>query len=286
MNMIFDLLTASEIECRVGTVKQPDPKKNSPGGISLLLYKDARCDMARLDKTVGAMGWQRSHTRDNANCVVSIWDDEKRMWVSKEDVGVASRTEAEKGLASDSFKRACVNWGIGRELYTAPFIWINGDPEKLKWERFKVKAISYDENRCINALVIVDKYGNEVFHTGQIEQIEPDTPDEEPKKPTGEPPKPVKQDAPADVKKVSRIPPVKDENPVKKYIANELTFMKQMFGIPSTDEMMKKFGEMRKSLIEAKLIEDVPSDKQTMEQAEYMIDAIYKNFSPSGVKVG
>ena len=285
MNLVFDLLTASEIECRIGTVKQPDLKKNEQGGISLLLYKDARCDMARLDKTVGAMGWQRSHTRDNANCVVSIWDDEKKMWVSKEDVGVASRTEAEKGLASDSFKRACVNWGIGRELYTAPFIWIGGDPEKLKWGRFKVKAIGYDENRCINALVIVDKYGKEVFHTGEIEQIEPDTPDAPA---DGKADRMPKQDAPADVKKVDSVPPVKDENPVKKYIANELTFMKQMFGIRSTDEMMKKFGEMRKSLIEAKIIEDVSSDAQTMEQAEAMIDAIYKNFKPEGnqVKVG
>lgn len=275
MNLIFDLLTASEIECRVGTVKQPDPKKGTQGGISLLLYKDARCDMIRLDKAVGAMGWQRSHSRENANCTVSIWDDEKKVWVSKEDTGVASRTESEKGLASDSFKRACVNWGIGRELYTAPFIWISGDPDKLKWERFNVKAIGYDENRCINALIIEDKYGKEVFHTGKIEQIEPDTPDEPQKK---------KQDAPADVKKVDSVPPVKDENPVKKYIANELTFMKQMFGIRSTDEMMKKFGEMRKSLIEAKIIEDVSSDTQTMEQAEAMIDAIYKNFTPNQVK--
>jgi hypothetical protein len=282
MELMFDLLTAGEIECRVGTVKQPDPKKHTEGGISLLLYKDARCDMIRLDKAVGAMGWQRAHSRENANCTVSIWDDEKKVWVSKEDTGVASRTEAEKGLASDSFKRACVNWGIGRELYTAPFIWISGDPDKLKWERFKVKDISYDANRNINALVIVDKFGKEVFHKGVIEQVEPDTPDEstETKQP--------KRDAPADVKKVDSIPPVKEENPVKRYIANELTFMKQMFGIASTDEMMKKFAEMRKALIDAKIIEDVSSDSQTMEQAEFMIDAIYKNFSPVGnqVKVG
>lgn len=284
MELKFDLLKASEIECRVGTTKQP--KDGKPGGISLLLYKDARCDMIRLDKTVGAMGWMRTHSRDNANCTVSIWDDEKKMWVSKEDTGVASRTEAEKGLASDSFKRSCVNWGIGRELYTAPFIWISGNPDVLKWERFKVKAIGYDENRNINALIIVDKYGNEVFHTGVIEEIEPDTPDAGADAPqTGTIPK---QDAPADVKKVDSIPPVKDENPVKKYVANELTFMKQMFGITSTDEMMKEFAKMRKSLIEAKIIDDVSSDTQTMEQAKKMIEAIYANFTPGGnqVKVG
>ena len=274
MNLVFDLLTASEIECRINTVKYPDPKKNEQGGVSLLLYKDARCDMTRLDKTVGAMGWQRSHSRDNANCIVSIWDDEKKMWVSKEDVGVASRTEAEKGLASDSFKRACVNWGIGRELYTAPFIWISGDPDKLKWERFKVKAISYDEGRKIKALIIADKHGKEVFHTGEIEEVEPDTPD-------GPVDKNIKRDAPANVETAARIPK-KEENPVKAYIANELVFMGQMFEISDKNEMIKRFGEMRKALIDGGVIEDIDSDHQTMEQAKAMFDAIYANFKPSG----
>lgn len=105
----FRCLRADEIECRVQQVKD--------NGLILLLYKDARCDMIILDETVGAMNWQREHRRDNANCVVSIWDSEKCQWIRKEDTGTESNTEAEKGLASDSFKRACVNWGIGRELY-------------------------------------------------------------------------------------------------------------------------------------------------------------------------
>ncbi len=73
-----------------------------------------------LDETVGVYNWKREHTRDNANCIVSIYDQEKKEWISKEDTGTESNTEKEKGLASDSFKRACVNLGIGRELYTAP----------------------------------------------------------------------------------------------------------------------------------------------------------------------
>lgn len=113
MNLTFRKLRADEIECRVGTISEK--------GLTLLLYKDARCDMNILDETVGALGWKREHTRDNANCVVSIYDKDKGEWVGKEDVGKASNTEADKGLASDSFKRSCVNWGIGRELYTAPF---------------------------------------------------------------------------------------------------------------------------------------------------------------------
>lgn len=140
-NLTFRDLRADEIEVRVAQVKE--------NGASLLLYKDARCDMNILDETVGTFNWQRSHSRDNANCVVSIWSDEKGQWVSKEDTGTESFTEKEKGLASDSFKRACFNWGIGRELYTAPFIWVKaGDctikPKDKGWttyDRFSVAKI-------------------------------------------------------------------------------------------------------------------------------------------------
>lgn len=110
----FRCLKADEIDCRIATVRA--------NGITLLLYKDARVDQNILDETVGPMNWQRRHCRENANCIVSIWDDDKRQWIEKEDTGTESYTEKEKGLASDSFKRACFNWGIGRELYTAPFI--------------------------------------------------------------------------------------------------------------------------------------------------------------------
>lgn len=116
MEYKFRDLKADEIDVRVAQC--------TANGVSLLLYKDARVDQDILDETVGPMNWQRKHTRDNANCIVSIWDEDKKIWIEKEDTGTESNTEKEKGLASDSFKRACFNWGIGRELYTAPFIWI------------------------------------------------------------------------------------------------------------------------------------------------------------------
>lgn len=148
--MVFRALRSDEVEVRIGTVKAPVEGK-SQGGVSLLLYKDARCDMNVLDETVGEMNWQKSYSRDNRNCTVSIWDDEKKQWISKEDTGTESNTEAEKGLASDSFKRACFNWGIGRELYTAPFMWIPADKCKIEtrgsghtcYDRFKVEDIRY-----------------------------------------------------------------------------------------------------------------------------------------------
>lgn len=163
---MFRLLKAREIECRIAQVGK------TGNGLSLLLYKDARCDQNILDETVGPMNWQRSHSRDNANCTVSIWDEKKGQWIAKEDTGTESNTEAEKGLASDSFKRACFNWGIGRELYTAPFIWITsqnckitGDNGKYKcFDSFDVAEIDYNENREICRLKIInEKTHNVVF---------------------------------------------------------------------------------------------------------------------------
>jgi len=154
---MFRDLRADEIECRIAQAKDT--------GGSLLLYKDARCDQTILDETVGAMNWQRAHTRDNANCVVSIWDEKKGQWVGKEDTGTESNTEKEKGLASDSFKRACFNWGIGRELYTAPFIWIKAEEcmslknNGQKWQcydTFFVEKIKI-ENKRITAIAIRNK---------------------------------------------------------------------------------------------------------------------------------
>lgn len=97
---------------------------NKGGYATILAYKDARVDMQVLNREIGALNWKREHTRDNKNCIVSIWDEEKKLWVSKEDTGTESNSDAEKGLASDSFKRACFNWGIGIELYDYPVIQI------------------------------------------------------------------------------------------------------------------------------------------------------------------
>lgn len=173
----FRTLRADEIDCRVATVKST--------GVSLLLYKDARCDMNILDETVGPLNWMRSHSRENANCTVSIWDSEKKQWVSKEDTGTESNTEKEKGLASDSFKRACFNWGIGRELYSAPFIFVkSGDCKVDKkdrgsgytcYDRFYVSDIGYDDKRVINRLQIRNQKNNKiVFDLGKKQSEEPE----------------------------------------------------------------------------------------------------------------
>lgn len=160
----FRTLRADEIDVRAQQVSEY-------GDVTLLLYKDARVDMSLLDEEFGIFGWQREHSfKDGLNyCKVSVRNKETGEWVVKEDVGTESNTEAEKGAASDAFKRACVNLGIGRELYTAPHIKVelteketykSGSSTRLsKFVSFYVAYIDYDEHRRISALKIADNNG-------------------------------------------------------------------------------------------------------------------------------
>ena len=167
------LLRADEIECRVSTINEK--------GLSLLLFKDARVDQKILDETFTPFGWKRSHQVIDGNlyCTVEIWDGEKKQWIAKQDVGTMSYSEKEKGQASDSFKRACFNWGVGRELYTAPFIWVPAGRVRIEQrgekyytgERFMVRSINYNENREICSLSIINSAKQEVFVMGQTDNI-------------------------------------------------------------------------------------------------------------------
>ena len=170
-------LSIDQIEFRVQSI-------NKGGYATILAYKDARVDQQRLDEVVGPLSWKREHKDSNRNCVVSIWCPEKSQWVSKEDTGTESNTEAQKGLASDSFKRACFNWGIGRELYDYPVIQVklaqnefrvekdrNGkDVVRATWD-FKLKDwvwfSQFDENGKLSCLAAVDSQGNRRFTWGE-----------------------------------------------------------------------------------------------------------------------
>ena len=146
------LLSKEDIDVRVAQTNIYNNNGQQVVKVNLLLYKNARVDMKILDELFTPMGWKRTHKLigDRLYCQVEVWDAEKKEWICKEDVGVESNTEAEKGQASDSFKRACVNWGIGRELYTAPRISIElNDKEYTRdqqgkirvWASFSVKSI-------------------------------------------------------------------------------------------------------------------------------------------------
>lgn len=169
-NLVVRLLKEDEIECRIATINEK--------GLSLLLYKDARVDQKILDETFGIFGWKRSHQCIDGNlyCTVEIYDKESGEWVAKQDVGTTGYAEKEKSQASDSFKRACFNWGIGRELYSAPFIWIPankasiqvkevGNKEKRYYcnDCFSVYSIQYNDEREIYALTILNGKGQVVY---------------------------------------------------------------------------------------------------------------------------
>lgn len=166
---IIRLLRADEIECRVATINEK--------GLSLLLFKDARVDQRILDETFTPFGWKRTHQciEGNLYCTVEIWDERKQQWIAKQDVGTTSYSEKEKGQASDSFKRACFNWGLGRELYTAPSIWVPAGKTNIQKkenrfvtsDRFSVQSIGYSLQREISALVVINQNGQKVFELRQ-----------------------------------------------------------------------------------------------------------------------
>lgn len=162
------LLSAQDVELRVNQIQQSQYGTY----VTLLCYKDARCDMKMLDLVFGPMNWKREHQLigDNLYCTVSVFDEYKGEWISKQDVGVESNTEATKGQASDAFKRACFNIGIGRELYNAPdirfklndnevFSGSNGKPKT--YAKFHVGNMFYDKERGIfTEFTVLDEAGN------------------------------------------------------------------------------------------------------------------------------
>lgn len=152
----FRNLRADEIEVRVARI--------NASSVELLLYKDARCDMNILDETVGPHRWTRDHKEilGSLFCTVSIFFSLINMWVSKTDCGARSNLEPEKGVSSDSFKRAGFNWGIGRELYTAPRI--KTDVCSVNngkcYDHFIVEHIKTTEDKQIAELIIFNETQN------------------------------------------------------------------------------------------------------------------------------
>ena len=157
-NIKWDLLQASDIEVRVGgKIKDTD-------NISLLLYQDSRCTARNLDKQFGAFGWQIDYkvVGEQIYGTLSIWDEEKKEWVSKSDTGDKSNISEDKGQSSDILKRCAVRWGFGTELYTAPKIVVPNDGYNCTG--YKVSEINYNENKEIIHLVIVNRFGKVVFN--------------------------------------------------------------------------------------------------------------------------
>lgn len=160
--MEFRDLTKDDIEVRIQSVYDTAYTK----GLILLLYKNARVDMNILDETVGAENWQNRFYEHKGILFCSLgintnYHDKSLpdRWIWKDDAGTESNTEAEKGNASDARKRSGFVWGIGRELYTAPFMWINSEDCNIKDGKCKDKFIVEKiviEDKKIKALSIIN----------------------------------------------------------------------------------------------------------------------------------
>lgn len=162
----FRLLHADEIECRISQI--------SDKGLSLLLYKTARTDADLLDETVGPDNWENDFKLVDGVLYggIGIKYGDRTVW--KWDAGTESNTEAEKGRASDAFKRAGFKHGIGRELYSAPFIWVpasmcniekNAKGKLVCYDNFSVNTIAYDDKQRIKHITITDNKQRCVFPT-------------------------------------------------------------------------------------------------------------------------
>ena len=163
----FRNLTADEIEVRVA--------RCSASEVELLLYKDARCDMNILDETVGPHRWSRDHkdVKGVLFCTVSIFFPLLNEWVSKTDCGTVSNMEPQKGEASDSFKRACFCWGIGRELYTAPRIKtkVAGINNGRCYDHFSVEHIKIEEGRITELAIMNDTRNTRAFAWSKLKGV-------------------------------------------------------------------------------------------------------------------
>ena len=273
MNM-FRTLRADEIDCRIAQIKRDG------SGLSLLLYKDARCDQNILDEVVGPYNWKREHTRDNRNCVVSIWDADKGQWIGKEDTGTESNTEREKGLASDSFKRACFNWGIGRELYTAPFIWVPADKCRIKdgkcYDRFTVKGIGYTDGVITGLEIKNQATGKICYRWGEINEEAPDKPED-----PGDEPAEIRKDAPGTVETMAAVP----ENPVADYIRAEIVEIQNKLKLTYQDARTQVFA-WADALARSGAIAPIDWKNISLDEAVNAFQAINETFHPGEKKGG
>lgn len=233
-NMKFRNLDASEIEARVAQVNK--------GGVQVLLYKDARVDQNILDETFGIFGWKRTHQLigDRLYCTVSIRNNDTGEWIEKQDVGTESYTEKEKGQASDSFKRACFNLGIGRALYSAPNIYIKKDelngykddgPKPTCSNTFKVRDVSYTADGKSIASVVID-----VLYYGTVKKTLTFTNDVVEAKPVSK----ARETAPVRAKAEVSAAPAREAAPAKESASASVTTID---GI--TDDTIIQIGNCR-----------------------------------------
>ena len=238
MELKFRDLLPDEIELRVGSTND--------SGFQLLLYKNARVDMALLDEVVGVGNWQREHIilGNDIYCRLGIWNKELNQWIWKTDAGSSGTIEEEKSKASDSFKRAATNFGLGRCLYTAPFVWIvtkdkNGKltGEDKKTCRYSVKVIAYTNHKISQLVIINDKTKQVVFSYGYKENNS--------------------QNADLTPKTTETQPTPTIEEPKGSIATEDLAKIRQMISLYQRDESRTKFFAYVEKTYNVKFLEEL-----------------------------
>lgn len=166
----FKPLVPSAIEVRPTDTK-------TKGSATLLLYIDSRAAADILNETVGEFNWTIEYKAvgDNIYGRLSIWDEDKQMWIYREDTGEESNISASKGQSSDILKRCLARFGCDF-LYHTPRIKVKNLPDSYYFNdkltmAFSVKEIEWDENKNCTRLIIVDKFGKEVYNIGEDKQV-------------------------------------------------------------------------------------------------------------------
>lgn len=237
MEKMFRPLRPNEVNVRV--------QRYTKSGAILLVYKDARTDMNLLDEAVGEKNWKCQYTNGNRNCTISVWDDDKKEWISKEGVGDAKDGDNyEKSLASDSMKRAGTAWGIGRELYTLTNLfapcktnWDAGkkayvvdDEDKYKFFNARVTEMEFENDVCTR-IVILDNDGNVAVSIGGAKKR-----GRPPKK--EEPPQEAPKEEPKEEMSADEVSELKDD--IMSFIEKTNTNIKSFlnyYGADSLDAM-------------------------------------------------
>ena len=113
-------------------------EENGKWGIAVP-YVTNRAIQTRLDDVAGPDGWYNEYkpwhntgSKAAQICGISIYFPEKG-FITKWDGAEDSDIEPVKGGLSDSMKRAAVQWGIGRVLYSMDVVWVNIEKQGKSW---------------------------------------------------------------------------------------------------------------------------------------------------------
>lgn len=170
------LLTPEDIEVKI--------KQVTKSGALALIFKTARTDRRILNQVYGPLNWTSDYktVKDNLYCGIGIRESSDQDFVWKWDCGIESRSDDDgnekKGEASDAFKRAGFQIGIGEELYSSPLIWLDVETVEKgngKWvlkdpfAKYVVTHIAYnEETRVITELEISNAKSNIVVYKWHI----------------------------------------------------------------------------------------------------------------------